>query len=96
MIGVSIFACFGALFLSITLRRYHRHNPTAKRVAWLPVCMGLQSLNVALSFLFDYKAVNVPIGILTRSVGGWFFMGCALWYLGLYFGGKINGQPKTP
>jgi len=92
MLAVSIFACFGALFLALTLRRYHRENPVARRIAWLPVCIGLQSLNLAVSFLWDSNMEQAPFGVVARSVGGWLFIGLALWYLGFYFAGKVNGK----
>ena len=96
MTAVSIFASAGALFLAWTLRRYHRNNPVVRRIAWLPVAMGLQAVNVALSFLLDANTVKVPLGILARSAGGWFFMGIVLWYLGFYFAGKVNGSGRSP
>jgi hypothetical protein len=90
MIIVSTFTGMGALFLAFMLRRYHRNNSVAKRIAWLPCATGLQALNVVLSFMFDSNTVNVPIGILARSVGGWLGIGLVLWYLGFYFAGKVN------
>jgi hypothetical protein len=92
MTGVSIFTAMGALFLAFTLRRFHRQSPVAQRMAWLPVCTGLQAANVAVSFIWDPTMVSVPAGMLARSTGGWLFMGLSLWYLGFYFAGKINGK----
>lgn len=92
MLVVSLYAAMGALFLTLMLRRFHRGNPVARRIAWLPVCVGLQALNVTLSFAWDSSMASVPVGILSRSAGGWLFIGLALWYLGLYFAGKVNGR----
>ena len=92
MIGVSVFTATGALYLADVLRRLHRYNPVTRRIAFLPVAIGLQAGNVAATFILDTKTGYIPSGILTRSLDGWMLMGLVLWYLGLYFAGKVNGR----
>ena len=91
---VAPFVVTGALFLMWMLRRFHRNNPIAKRVAWLPCAMALQATNVTVSFWFDPATKVMPGGVLSRSVGGWLGIGVVLWYLGFYFAGRVNGRSR--
>ena len=89
---VAPFVIVAALFLMWSLRRFHRKNSVARRIAWLPGAMALQASNVAFSFWFDPATTTMPSGVLSRSIGGWIGIGLAMWYLGFYFAGRVNGR----